>query len=552
MTGPANSLGRDPGRDAETLKQVQAAASGGDLPRAIELARRALADGLVHPLLLNMRAFWLESQGRDGDALADLVRAREMAPTSVPVLNALGLCLARHDRLEEAIAIFDEALAVQPDFAFAHFNKGWVYETALRLDESRASHERAIAVKPDFAEPYAHLAILAVRRSDWQAAHELADRALALQPGRTLALIAKARAHLGQKDHEAAERGFRSLLADPKLPPFERYQVRGYLGDLYHAQKRHAEAFREYAESNAAWRRENAPRFQNAVRTIHTIRWLTGYFEKVPAERWNEACARPVPRDTPVSGHVFLLGYPRSGTTLLEQVLASHPDMVSLEEREAFFDSAKEFMTDPTGLDRLADLDAAGAARFRGAYWERVKSFGLDVAGKVFVDKLPFNTLKMPLMAKLFPEAKILLAIRDPRDVVLSCFRRRFRMNAYVYDMLLPEDAARFYDATMRLAVLYREKLPLDLYVHRYEDLVEDFDNRARAVCEFIGVPWNEEMRNFSERGKVRAIASPSAGQVARGLYREGAGQWRAYERELAPILPILQPWVERYGYADR
>lgn len=551
MTDAFQKEGRDQARDAETLRQIEAAAQSGDLARAVALAERALASGFEHAALFNIRAFAHEHHGRDREALADLERARALSPRNVPILNALGLFLARHGQLEEAIAIFDEALEVQPDFFFAHFNKGWTYEMALKLDESRRSHEKAVAIKPDFAEPMAHLASLAVRRSDWTTARDYAERCLALAPDRFLARLAKARADFGEKKFDLAEQKFLAILRDTSLAPFERYQAHGFYGDLLHTQKRFPEAFEAYAKSNAELHRASAAQFEGKPRTIHTIRWLTDHFEETPSTRWRDACQPVEDPDRPVAGHVFLLGYPRSGTTLLEQVLASHPDMITLEEREAFFDSALEFMAHPSGMDRLADLDAAGVAKWRKAYWERVRSFGLDVRGKVFVDKLPFNTLKLPLVAKLFPEAKVLLALRDPRDVVLSCFRRRFRMNPYVYDMLVLDDAARFYDATMRLCELYRAKLPLALYQHRYEDLVEDFDAKSRAICDFIGVPWNDAMRNFTQAAKVRPIASPSAGQVARGLYREGMQQWRAYEKELSPILPILQPWIERYGYAD-
>jgi Sulfotransferase family len=120
-----------------------------------------------------------------------------------------------------------------------------------------------------------------------------------------------------------------------------------------------------------------------------------------------------------------------------------------------------------------------------------------------------------------------------------------------MYELLTLEGAARFYDGVMRLAALCRDKLPLDLFEHRYEDLIADFDAQTKAICSFIGVPWSAQMRDFADTLAERASATPSAAQVARGLYAEGVGQWKRYEAELAPVMPTLAAWIERFGYAD-
>jgi hypothetical protein len=157
--------------------------------------------------------------------------------------------------------------------------------------------------------------------------------------------------------------------------------------------------------------------------------------------------------------------------------------------------------------------------------------------------------LKLPIIAKLFPGVKILFAQRDPRDVVLSCFRRPFQINAGMYQFVTLEGAVLFYDAIMQLFETYRRTLPLDVHVIRYESLVADFEGQTRAVCDFLGVDWREGLRDFADNAKDRQIRTPSAAQVREGLYATGAGQWRRYEKHLEPILPILKPWIDRFGY---
>jgi tetratricopeptide (TPR) repeat protein len=532
---------------ADILREVAAAIRAPDLDRAVRLAETALAEGREHALLLNLRAWRLERDGLYLDALADLKQARALSPRDVPTLNALGLCLARLDRTAEAVEAFEAAVAVDPDFAPAHFNRGWASEALGDLDQARASLERAQALNPNDPAPLAHLASLAARRADWTSARSLAERSLAGDPNQPTANLAMASVELAARSLEAAERRLRDLLARQDLSPIDRALAGGLLGDVLDAGERPADAFAEFAAANAILKPLYADRFAGpGIETAaDVLAWLIAYFETAPPRAPHSPPAGP----SPAAGHVFLVGFPRSGTTLLERVLAAHPDVAAWDERETLTEAVRDFMANPRGLDRLAGAGDQVLADYRADYWRRVAAGGVEVAGKVALDKLPLNTMKLPLIARLFPEAKIVFALRDPRDVVLSCFRQRFRMNASMYEFLTLDGTARFYDGVMRLAALYRARLNLDLHTHRYEDLVEDFDGQTRAICDFIGLPWRAEMRDFAATLDDRATATPSSTQVARGLYREGVGQWRRYRDQLAPILPVLAPWAERFGY---
>ena len=159
------------------------------------------------------------------------------------------------------------------------------------------------------------------------------------------------------------------------------------------------------------------------------------------------------------------------------------------------------------------------------------------------------NLAVLPVVHLLFPQAKIVLVLRDPRDVIVSCFRSRFELNAAMIQFLSLESAARYYDAVMSLAKVSRERLPLSLHVLRYEDLVADLRGESMKLMEFLGVPWSEEALNYVETAGRRAIRTPSASQVIRPIYGSSIGQWRHYEVQLAPVLPVLEPWVRKFGY---
>jgi hypothetical protein len=245
---------------------------------------------------------------------------------------------------------------------------------------------------------------------------------------------------------------------------------------------------------------------------------------------------------------VFVVGFPRSGTTLLGQVLQSHGGVVTLDERETLAEAGGDFLR-PGGLAKLWAAGDDVLAAHRQLYWRRVAEAGVDPAGKLFVDKLPMNTLGLPLVARLFPAAKVVFVRRDPRDVVLSAFRRQFALNAATWELLTLPGAARFYDAVMRLFELYAERLDLDLRIQRYEALTTDFDGEVRALADFLGIDWPLAAGDFAAASRAGRIATPSAAQIARGLYTEGAGQWRSYRDALAPVLPTLAPWVAEFGY---
>jgi hypothetical protein len=164
---------------------------------------------------------------------------------------------------------------------------------------------------------------------------------------------------------------------------------------------------------------------------------------------------------------------------------------------------------------------------------------------------MPLNAVFLPLIAKLFPRAKILLALRDPRDVVLSCFRRRFAMNAGMYEFTALDTSTAYYVAVMSLVQVYREKLTLDILETRHENLIADFDGEIKRLCDFLGLPFRDEMRGFAARAKAQNIDTPSGPQVARGLSESGVAQWRRYEPQLQPILPMLAPFVAQFDYPE-
>jgi tetratricopeptide (TPR) repeat protein len=541
-------MARDLEADHATLRAVYEAAQGGHHAQAGLLAETALANGLEHPLLLNVAALKFEQAGLVSDAEGLLQRAVLIAPDDASSRNALGLCLLRLERPAEALEQFEALLKLNPSLPYAHASRGNSLLALGAITEAEASYQRALAIDANQGIALAGLAHIASSRGAYPEGRAWAEKALTLLPEYPDAVMSLAAAELGERQTQRAEARIRVLLTDTRLAPIERAYGNGLLGDILDTEHRPAEAFEAYTACNQELQRLYGDRFSSGTTAFEYVRSMTRYFEHARPEAWK---ARP-PAGTDssgVRGHVFLLGFPRSGTTLLELILEGHPNVVSLEEKESLIDSVHEFMQRPEDLERLSRAAPATLETLREAYWRLVADAGADVSGKMFVDKYPLNTLKLPVIARLFPNAKILFACRDPRDVVLSCFRHRFKMNAPIYELLSIEGAARYYDAVMRLVIRLNGVLTLDTCLVRHEDLVTEFAREMKRICTFLGLDWAPPMGDFALRTKNRAVLTPSTAQLVRGLNTEGLGQWRRYRAQLAPVLPMLEPWVKRFFY---
>ena len=276
---------------------------------------------------------------------------------------------------------------------------------------------------------------------------------------------------------------------------------------------------------------------------------LTLGLDPVSAEsraQWRDAPG-PAFADSPV----FIMGFPRSGTTMLEQMLDAVPELKAMDE-QPFLQNVIERMR-RFGLaypEELHLLDAAQCEELRRTYWERVRHVVTLQPGQRLVDKNPLNMLRMPLVNRLFPSARIILALRHPCDVVLSCYMQSF--GAPSFNLLcstLPR-LARGYVNAMRGWLTNATILQPRIFELRHEDLLDDFAGYAQRIGEFIGVADTAPMLTFHEHAKRKGyIATPSYAQVTEPVNRKGVDRWRRYRDYMEPILPTLKPIMDHWGY---
>lgn len=250
---------------------------------------------------------------------------------------------------------------------------------------------------------------------------------------------------------------------------------------------------------------------------------------------------------------VFIVGFPRSGTTMLEQMLDAVPTLRAMDEQPFFQDMVEHMrrfgLTYPPDLHRL---DAGQCEQLRNVYWSLVrKTVKLD-AGQRLVDKNPLNMLRLPLLNRLFPDARIIFALRHPCDVVLSCYMQSFGAPSFMVLCSTLQRLARGYVNAMQGWLRNAEILAPRILELRYEDLLADFAGNARRIGDFIGVDDAAPMLAFHEHARKKGyIGTPSYAQVTEPVNTKGVDRWRRYRTYMEPILPILKPIMEHWGYAD-
>lgn len=248
---------------------------------------------------------------------------------------------------------------------------------------------------------------------------------------------------------------------------------------------------------------------------------------------------------------VLLVGFPRSGTTLLDQILNSHTRLTTIEEKATLSGLLERFHGSEDKIRDLSLLNNPDNLACRQLYWSNVASFLNKPLDKfTVVDKFPLNIRYLDIFARLFPDVKIIVAIRDPRDVVLSNYMQMYGLNPEMATNLNLVSSARFYAKVMELYLLFRKFIPDNIYEIRYEDLVCDFTGEITKLLGFLGLAWDNKLAQYHEHAKKRDIRTLSYGQVIKPIYHNAVGRWKNYARHLEEIKPLLQPFVEKFGYS--
>jgi len=512
-----NSLG--------AVKQAQ-----GKIADAATHYQRALAlnpgNADVHNNLANI----FKDRGLFREALAHYERALALNPQRVEVHYNLAGALLALGRIDEALAHYRRAVALKPDYADAHNNLGSVLLSQGKLDEAIAHCERAVAINPDHAEAHNNLGNLFAMQARFADAHVQYARAIAIRPDYTEPHFNRAEIKTFQPGD--AELAALEALADRQdLPPNQTLYIHFALGKALEDCGDYDRAFAHLAKANTLKRSLIAYDELTVVRRFHRI--ATVFSSRLLDHFRGEGDPSSVP--------VFVLGMPRSGSTLIEQILASHPQMHGAGELSALSELVAGIVDpgNPTVPypECVAGLTGDALRRLGQAYLARLPAVA---PGQVrIIDKYPSNFLSIGLIRLILPNARIIHTMRNPVDTCVSCYSKLFtRSVKYSYDL---GELGRYYYCYRAMMSHWRSVLPpgamLDV---AYEDVVDDLEGQARRMIDYCGLPWDDRCLSF-HRSK-RAVRTASVAQVRKPVYRSSLARWRRYEKDLGPLLRELEP----------
>jgi len=450
------------------------------------------------------REKWAEAEVAAGEGEQGLKLCQAFAAEN-PGDALVRVTMARlHDLLgrpEQALASLEQALQLDPAHAPALVALAKLHERQNRLTEFADAVARLKALDPDLLELPLLEARLAFRQGDFAKALELA-----------------------RASPEVSDPGSRAQLIG---------QISDRMGDA-------ATAFDAFVEMN----RDLGIAPDVAAARGGAYRRMLAKRVRLASRRWVRSWGKPSYGDRPEP--VFLVGFPRSGTTLLDTLLMGHPDVCVTEEKPMLDAVARSI----GGYEHLAAVDEGELETLRNLYFASAAEHVPHLGSRILVDKQPFAMIEAPLIHRLFPSAKILFVQRHPCDVVLSCFITRFEPTGALVNFTTLKGTATLYDEMMRFWAQCRMLLPMIVHLVRYERLVEDAEPEMRSLAAFLGLRWTDSILDNRATAKDRGfINTPSYAQVVEPLYDRSIGRWERYREQMAPVLPYLAPWARRMGY---
>ena len=476
-----------------------------------------------------------EALRRYADAEASYRGALQADPGLAEAHANLGNCLRRLGRMYEAEAHFVRAIELKPEYAVAHFNLGVLLQDREEFERAIAEYRQATAHRPDFVEALNNLGSCLRMQGFVDEARTVFERILELRPTQI-----EAHCNLAQyKTYRVGDPQIEQFLSQrhrlESLPHEGQVRYWFTVGKMLEDIGRHDESFAAYAQGNRA-KHELTPWDEAAHLDLQRRIIATFSRERLARHAVTSTAEGPTP--------IFIVGMPRSGTSLLEQVLATLPGIHGAGEitwlSETLHDAAKDFGASdfkfPESLESAGDAQLLELGRL---YIERIRELAPDSSH--VVDKLPDNFQHIGLIHLMLPNARIVHAMRDPMDSCFSCFSRLFIANnlGYTYNL---GAVGRYWVSYHELMAHWRQVLPegriLDV---PYESMVSDFENQARRLVEYLGLPWDERCLGFHNNRRV--VKTASVAQVRRPIYKTSVARWKHYEAHLGELFEVVKDY---------
>ncbi len=447
----------------------------------------------------------------------------------------------RHDLAEQA---WNRVEKIEPNNSELLLQIGHQYNGDRKPEKARSYFERAASANASAINPRISLGLLFEETQQFDAARAKVEECLAIDPHDEQARYLSALLDFRTDKLAEAERTLCELLAREPGHEYVRYAARHVLAEVLDRTGRFDEAMRHLMEAKKIMRAllpdpdSLIHIYDNTVKENHADAERPKDFLRKWAKTFPES------KRLTIQPLAFLGGHPRSGTTLLEQILDAHPGIAAADEPLIFnFGLYPAFKgSNPLTTPRLNILRRNYMNGLLGVLGDTAK-------GKLLVDKNPSPTANLPVWLQVFPELRVIIALRDPRDVVISCYFQNLPLNAISLNFLSIERIARHYVDLMAVWLTVREWENFAWIETHYEDTVADVEKEGRRITEFLGLAWAEEQASFNERRGKKKLYAPTYHDVTRPIHSRSVARWRSYEKYIEPVLPILEPFCRAFGY---
>ena len=525
----------------------------------------------------------LHNQGMLEESMLAYHKAISLRPNYVEAYSNLGVLLQENGKIKEAIESYKKAISINPDYAEAHNNIGNAFRDQAKLTEAIGSYNRAISIKPDYAEAYCHMGIALNDQGKLNESIEAYEKATTYKPSYIEAWTNGAEAlekwnRLTQLEDwlKQAFESFKVIPADilylqSKLlwrnKEFQKaFDLISTINDEFIAEKRKQDYFnlkakcfeslKQYANAYKYFSKMNSVTKKTADFTMHNPKAFLkntknqlAMIKAKPALKFETSTDNKV--DTKNIEQTFLVGFPRSGTTLLDTILRSHSAIEVVEEQPAVALANQSILKSGNIASPGQILPSSVFDEAKKAYKkEFYKTIEKPSPEKVYIDKLPLNLLEVPLINALFPEAKFLLALRHPFDAILSCWMQNFKLNAAMATMVDLDQIVKLYCLAMETFKTCRIKYKLNVHTIKYEDLLEDIKGESTPLLKFLDLNWEIQMTEYRSTALKRGrINTPSYSQVSQPIYKDAKYRWINYKNYLDKYSDVIEPWIDEFGY---
>ena len=522
----------------------------------------------------------LLEQGDPAGAISSYKKAISIDSNYAEANYNMGFALSSTNKPEEAIVAYNNAISMKPNYSEAYCNLGNAYKEIGKLNEAIDVYRNAISINPNYAQAYNNLGKVFQEQDKLELAMEAYKKATSLKLEYSEAWTNGAEAlekwnKLDELDDwlKQAHKNFKivpsdinyfqskflwrikerkealKLISTINFKTVSENRKQGFLNlkaKCFESSQNFSKAYDCFLEMNLLAKKSDTYLNSNSDKFFANTK---NQLEQLKLKLTSRATDS---EDNGVTiSPIFLVGFPRSGTTLMDTILRSHSEIEVLEEKSTVVaakaairkNGYNEIHNKVFSIDILSEARAAYIKEFR----KHIKSSDTN---SVYIDKLPLNLIEVPLINQLFPSAKFILALRHPFDTILSCWMQDFEINAAMANMVDLDRIVDLYCIAMETFKICRSEYNLNVHTIRYEDLLEDLKGESSALLTFLDLTWETKMEDYRATALKRGrINTPSYSQVSQPIYKEAKYRWVNYKEYLDKYSDQIEPWIQEFGY---